>query len=133
VNTNAPAPSTAASQTTPTTNAAGTPAEITIDDLAKIDLRIGQVLAAERVEGSDKLLKLTVDLGSEQRTIFSGIQNAYTPEQMLNRYVVVVANLKPRKMRFGLSQGMVLAASGEGDGVYLVSPDLGGTAGMQVK
>ncbi len=109
------------------------PAEITIDELAKIDLRIGRVIAAERVDGSDKLLKLTIDLGSEQRTIFSGIQNAYSPEQMLDRHVVVVANLKPRKMRFGVSQGMVLAASGEGDGVYLVSPDAGGAAGMQVK
>ncbi len=131
VNTDQPAATTPSGAATPP--ASGAPTEITIDDLAKIDLRIGRVLAAERVEGSDKLLKLTIDLGSEQRTIFSGIQNAYTPEQMLDRHVVVVANLKPRKMRFGISQGMVLAASGEGDGVYLVSPDQGGAAGMQVK
>ncbi|MBS0373354.1 MAG: methionine--tRNA ligase [Proteobacteria bacterium] len=109
------------------------PAEITIEDLAKVDLRVARVLAAEPVEGSDKLLRLTVDLGAETRTIFAGIKGAYEPAALVGRHVVVVANLKPRKMRFGTSQGMVLAASGEGPGVFVVSPDAGGAAGMVVK
>jgi methionyl-tRNA synthetase len=112
---------------------AAAPAEITVDDFARIDLRVARVLAAEYVEGADKLLKLTVDLGTEQRTVFAGIRSAYTPDQLVNRHVVVVANLKPRKMRFGISQGMVLAASGDGSGVFLVSPDTGAAAGMAVK
>ena len=112
---------------------AGPPAEITVDDFARIDLRVARVIAAEYVEGADKLLKLTVDLGGEQRTVFAGIRSAYAPEQLVGRHVVVVANLKPRKMRFGVSQGMVLAASGEGPGVFLVSPDAGAAAGMAVK
>ena len=109
------------------------PAEITVDDFARIDLRVARVIAAELVEGADKLLKLTVDLGAEQRTVFAGIRGAYAPEQLVGRQVVVVANLKPRKMRFGVSQGMVLAASGDGPGVFLVSPDADATAGMAVK
>ncbi len=112
---------------------AAPPAEITVDDFGRIDLRVARVIAAEHVEGADKLLKLTVDLGTEQRTVFAGIRSAYAPEQLVGRHVVVVANLKPRKMRFGLSQGMVLAASGDGTGVFLVSPDAGATAGMTVK
>ncbi len=134
----APKPARAASSTAPP--AAPTPAapaeapgEITIEDFAKIDLRVARVLAADFIEGSDKLLKLTVDLGSEQRTIFAGIRGAYEPAQLVGRHVVVVANLKPRKMRFGLSQGMVLAASGDGTGVFLVAPEEGGAAGMRVK
>ena len=109
------------------------PAEITIEDFGRIDLRVARVISAEYVEGADKLLKLTVDLGAEQRTVFAGIRSAYAPEQLVNRHVVVVANLKARKMRFGTSQGMVLAASGDGTGVFLVSPDAGATAGMGVK
>jgi len=112
---------------------AGPPAEITVDDFARIDLRVARVIAAEYVEGADKLLKLTVDLGGEQRTVFAGIRSAYAPEQLVGRHVVVVANLKPRKMRFGVSQGMVLAASGDGPGVFLVSPDADAAAGMAVK
>jgi methionyl-tRNA synthetase len=117
--------------TTPTAPVAA--AEITIEDLARIDLRVARVLAAEPVEGSDKLLKLTVDLGAEPRTIFAGIKGAYEPAALVGRHVVVVANLKPRKMRFGTSQGMVLAASGDGPGVFVVSPDEGAAAGMAVK
>jgi methionyl-tRNA synthetase len=112
---------------------AAAPAEITVDEFARIDLRVARVVAAEYVDGADKLLKLTVDMGAEQRTVFAGIRSAYTPEQLVGRHVVVVANLKPRKMRFGVSQGMVLAASGDGPGVFLVSPDTGAAAGMAVK
>ena len=107
--------------------------EITIDDLAKVDLRIGLVKEASRVEGSDKLLKLTIDAQEEKlRTIFSGIQSDYTPEQLVGQYVVFVANLKPRKMRFGTSEGMVLAASDDGPGVFVIKPDLGARPGMKV-
>jgi len=120
-----------AASAAPATRAA--PAEITIEDFGRIDLRVARVISAEYVEGADKLLKLTVDLGAEQRTVFAGIRSAYAPEQLVNRHVVVVANLKARKMRFGTSQGMVLAASGDGTGVFLVSPDAGATAGMGVK
>ena len=94
----------------------------------------------EAVEGADKLVKLTLDLGSETRTVFAGIKSAYTPEQLKGRLTVMVANLAPRKMRFGLSQGMVLAASnnspaapGEGPGIFLLSPDSGAQPGMKVK
>jgi methionyl-tRNA synthetase len=125
----APAAPAAATRAEP----AAPPAEITVDDFGRIDLRVARVVAAEYVDGADKLLKLTVDLGAEQRTVFAGIRSAYAPEQLVGRHVVVVANLKPRKMRFGVSQGMVLAASGDGPGVFLVSPDTGAAAGMAVK
>ena len=91
------------------------------------------MVAAAHVEGADKLLQLTLDLGAGQRTVFAGIRGAYAPEQLVGRHVVVVANLKPRKMRFGVSQGMVLAASGDGPGVFLIGPDAGVSAGMRVK
>ena len=120
----------AASQAAP---AAAAPGEITVVDFGRIDLRVARVLAASHVDGADKLLRLTVDLGGEQRTVFAGIRSAYAPEQLVGRHVVVVANLKPRKMRFGVSQGMVLAASGDDPGVFLVSPDTGAAAGMAVK
>jgi len=87
--------------------------EISIEDFARVDLRIGKVIAAEVVEGSDKLLKLQIDLGRETRTVFAGIKAWYAPEDLVNRNVVVVCNLKPRKMRFGISEGMVLAAGGD--------------------
>jgi methionyl-tRNA synthetase len=128
----APAKAPAATPT-PVATAAADSAEITIEDFAKVDLRVAKVLAADFIEGSDKLLRLSVDLGTEQRTIFAGIRGAYEPEALVGRHVVVVANLKPRKMRFGVSQGMVLAASGDGTGVFLVSPEAGGVAGMRVK
>jgi methionyl-tRNA synthetase len=117
----------------PTANAEGAPAEITLEDFQRIDLRIARVVAAELVEGADKLLKLTVSLGDEERTVFAGIRSAYAPERLVGRHVVVVANLKPRKMRFGLSQGMVLAASGADGGPFVVVPDDGAVAGMRVK
>jgi len=107
---------------------------ISIEDFAKIDLRIVTIAAAEHVEGADKLLKLTLDLGGETRQVFAGIKSAYAPEQLVGRQTVMVANLAPRKMRFGLSEGMVLAASGSGDsGLYILQPDAGAKAGMRVK
>ena len=106
---------------------------ISIDDFKKVDLRVARIANAEHVEGADKLLKLTLDLGTETRTVFSGIKSAYDPEKLKGRLTVMVANLAPRKMKFGLSQGMVLAASGDdGPGVYLLEPDSGATPGMKV-
>lgn len=109
------------------------PGEITVDDFAKIDLRIAKILAAETVDGADKLLKLTLDVGDQQRTVFAGIRSAYAPEQLVGRLTVVLANLKPRKMRFGLSEGMVLAAGPGDKEIFLLSPDSGAVAGMRVK
>ena len=108
---------------------------ITIDDFAKLDLRIATVLDCKLIEGSDKLLHFTVDLGSETRTIFSGIRAAYAdPAALIGRKVVVVANLAPRKMRFGVSQGMILCASGVSDdsGLFLLDADQGAEAGMRI-
>ena len=106
---------------------------ISIDDFTKLDLRVAKIVDAEQVEGADKLLKLTLDIGSETRTVFAGIKSAYPPEALKGRLTVMVANLAPRKMRFGVSEGMVLAASGEGPGIFLVAPDAGAAPGMQVK
>jgi methionyl-tRNA synthetase len=110
--------------------AAGT---ISIDDFAKLDLRVARIVAADAVEGADKLLKLTLDVGGSTRTVFAGIKSAYDPAQLVGRHTVVVANLAPRKMRFGTSEGMILAASGDGPGLFLVSPDSGAEPGMRVK
>jgi methionyl-tRNA synthetase len=110
--------------------AAGGP--IGIADFQKLDLRIAKVTAAADVEGSDKLLKLTLDLGNEQHTVFSGIRAAYRAEDLVGRLVLMVANLEPRKMRFGVSEGMVLCASGDGPGLFLLAPDSGAQPGMQV-
>ena len=110
--------------------AAGT---ISIEDFAKLDLRVARIVAADAVEGADKLLKLTLDVGGSTRTVFAGIKSAYDPAQLVGRHAVVVANLAPRKMRFGTSEGMILAASGEGPGLFLVSPDSGAEPGMRVK
>jgi len=118
--------------------------EVTIDDFARLDLRIAKILNAELVDGADKLLKLTVDIGPlGQRTIFAGIRAAYAPEQLIGRLTLVFANLKPRKMRFGVSEGMVLAAgSDEEDGkkgkgadkkIFILAPDTGAEPGMKVK
>jgi methionyl-tRNA synthetase len=107
-------------------------ATISIDDFKKVDLRVARIANAEHVEGADKLLKLTLDLGTETRTVFSGIKSAYDPEKLKGRLTVMVYNLAPRKMKFGLSQGMVLAASGDTPGVYLLEPDSGATPGMKV-
>jgi methionyl-tRNA synthetase len=108
--------------------------KISIDEFSKIDLRIAKILNAEAVEGADKLLRLQVDMGSgETRQIFAGIKAAYAPETLINRHVLIVANLAPRKMRFGISEGMVLAAGDGGENVWLLSPDAGALAGMKVK
>jgi methionyl-tRNA synthetase len=111
-----------------------TPPTINIDDFSKIDLRIAKIVNAEQVDGADKLLKLTLDIGDgRSRTVFAGIKSAYKPEDLIGRLTPVVANLAPRKMKFGLSEGMVLAASGDGPGIYLLAPDSGATPGMRVK
>ncbi|MBU6376995.1 MAG: methionine--tRNA ligase [Gammaproteobacteria bacterium] len=120
----APAPSAAA--------ATSTTAHVGIDDFAKLDLRVATVIAAENVDGSDKLLKLTLDLGTERRTVFSGIRKSYAAETLPGRQVVMIANLAPRKMRFGVSEGMVLCASGEDDRVFLLSADEGAAGGMKI-
>lgn len=107
---------------------------ITFDDFAKMDLRIARIVEAAEVAGSDKLLRLLVDLGElGNRTIFAGVKNAYTPQQLMGRLTVVVANLAPRKMRFGLSEGMMLAAGNGGDELFILSPDSGAVPGMRVK
>lgn len=107
---------------------------IGIDDFSKIDLRIAKIINAEQVEGAEKLLKLTLDIGEEKpRTVFAGIKSAYDPNALVGRLTVMVANLAPRKMKFGLSEGMVLAASGEEPGLYILSPDSGAQPGMRVK
>ena len=106
---------------------------ISIDDFAKIDLRVARIADAQQVEGADKLVKLTLDIGTETRTVFAGIKSAYAPENLKGRYTVMVANLAPRKMRFGVSEGMVLAASSEGSGIFLIAPDAGAQPGMRVK
>ena len=105
---------------------------ISIDDFARLDLRVAKILDAELVAEADKLLRLTLDLGIEHRTVFAGIRSAYQPKDLVGRYTVMVANLAPRKMRFGESQGMVLAA-GDGTGIYLLAPDAGAVPGMRIK
>ncbi|HET9404393.1 MAG TPA: methionine--tRNA ligase [Burkholderiales bacterium] len=127
--------------TTPTTTPTPAPAPaaqpgggtISIDDFSKIDLRIARIANAEAIEGADKLLKLTLDLGGTTKTVFAGIKSAYDPEKLKGRLTVVVANLAPRKMKFGVSEGMVLAASGDGPGIFILSPDAGAEPGMKVK
>jgi len=106
---------------------------ISIDDFMKVDLRIARIDKAEPVEGADKLLQLTLDVGDSNRTVFAGIKAAYDPESLIGRQVIVVANLAPRKMRFGVSEGMVLAAGPGGEDIFLLSPDDGAEPGMRVK
>jgi len=113
-------------------------APISIDDFAKVDLRIAKIVACQAVEGSDKLLQLTLDIGEEKtRNVFSGIKSAYQPEQLVGKLTVMVANLAPRKMKFGLSEGMVLAASAADEkaepGLYILEPHSGAKPGMRVK
>jgi methionyl-tRNA synthetase len=107
--------------------------EISIEEFMKVDLRIARIVSAEPVEGADKLLRLTLDLGTGQRTVFAGIKAAYAGKDLVGRYVVAVANLKSRKMRFGTSEGMVLAAGPGGEDIFLLSPDDGAIPGMRVK
>ncbi|MDD3325877.1 MAG: methionine--tRNA ligase [Zoogloea sp.] len=108
---------------------------ISIDDFAKVDLRIARIVSAEHVEGAAKLIKLMLDIGEPQpRQVFAGIKSAYDPATLVGRLTVMVANLAPRKMKFGMSEGMVLAASGEGNpGLFILSPDAGAQPGMRVK
>ena len=118
----------------PVDEKAGADAPIKIEDFAKIDLRIALIANAEHVEGADKLLKLTLDVGElGTKQVFAGIKSAYDPETLKGRLTVMVANLAPRKMKFGMSEGMVLAASGDAPGLYLLSPDSGAQPGMKVK
>jgi methionyl-tRNA synthetase len=123
--------------TTPAKSAAGgqeaIAPEISIDDFMKVDLRVAKIVNAQHVEGADKLLQLTLDLGDAQRNVFSGIKSAYQPEQLIGRLTVVVANLAPRKMKFGMSEGMVLAAGPGGKDIFLLTPDSGAMPGMRVK
>ncbi len=105
--------------------------EIVIDDFTRVDLRVARIIKAEAVPEADKLLQLTLDLGGETRNVFAGIKSAYDPAALEGRLTVMVANLKPRKMRFGLSEGMVLAAGGE-SGLFLLSPDEGAEPGDRV-
>jgi methionyl-tRNA synthetase len=106
--------------------------EITIEDFKKMDLRVARIIAAEAIPEADKLLKLTLDIGNETRTVFAGIKSAYDPEQLVGQLTVMLANLKPRKMRFGTSEGMVLAAGPGGPDIYILEPDEGATPGMRV-
>jgi methionyl-tRNA synthetase len=106
--------------------------EISIEDFVKVDLRVARIVNAEHVEGADKLLQLTLDIGGETRNVFAGIKSAYNPEELVGKLTVMVANLAPRKMRFGVSEGMVLAAGGNGK-IYLLSPDDGAEPGMRIK
>jgi len=140
----APAPTTATTATAAASPAASSvpanaapaagAAQITADDFGRIDLRIARIVEAQQVDGADKLLKLTLDLGEgRHRTVFAGIKAAYRPEDLVGRLTPMVANLAPRKMKFGLSEGMVLAASGDGPGIFLLAPDSGAQPGMRVK
>jgi len=109
--------------------------EISIDDFSKIDLRVATITDAATVDGADRLLRLSLDLGGETRTVFAGIKSVYDPARLIGRHVITVANLAPRKMRFGVSEGMILAASGTDDagGIFLLSPDPGVEPGMRVR
>jgi len=109
-------------------------ATITIDDFAKVDLRVAKIVDAKPVQGADKLLQLTLDIGGETRNVFAGIKSAYPePEKLIGRHTIMVANLAPRKMKFGMSEGMVLAAGPGGSDIFILSPDEGAVAGMKVK
>ena len=98
-----------------------------------MDLRIARIVAAEHVEGADKLLRLSLDLGDAPRQVLAGIKSAYKPEELVDKLTVVVANLAPRTMRFGVSEGMVLAAGPGGQDIWLLHPDNGAQPGMRVK
>jgi len=125
-------------QTSDKTSATATNVEpiadiIQYDDFAKLDLRIAKIIDAREVEGADKLLQLTLDIGSEKRNVFAGIKSAYQPEELIGKFTVMVANLAPRKMRFGISEGMVLAAGPGGKELWILQPDPGAQPGMRVK
>lgn len=119
-------------------NTTGFEPEIEFDDFAKVDLRVAEIVVAEHVEGADKLLKLVLNLGKDKggedisRTVFSGIKSAYEPEKLVGMFTVVVANLKPRKMKFGMSEGMILAAGPGGSDIWLLEPHDGAKPGMRI-
>jgi methionyl-tRNA synthetase len=107
---------------------------MTIDDFAKVDLRVAKIVKAGHVEGADKLLQLTLDIGMEEtRNVFAGIKSAYAPEDLEGKLTVMVANLAPRKMRFGVSEGMVLAAGPGGKDLFILEPHAGAQPGMKIK
>jgi methionyl-tRNA synthetase len=107
---------------------------IDADEFARVDLRVALIVDAKEVPGADKLLELTLDIGEEKkRTVFAGIKSKYRPEQLIGRSTVMVANLAPRKMRFGVSEGMVLAAGPGGSDLWIIQPDEGAKPGMRVK
>ena len=112
--------------------------EIEFDDFIKVDLRVAKIILAEQVDGADKLLKLQLDIGADAEgyprtcTVFSGIKLAYNPEDLVGKLTVLVANLKPRKMKFGLSEGMILAAGPGGEEIWLLGPDAGAEPGMRI-
>ena len=106
--------------------------ECTIDDFAKIDLRIAKVLKAESVEGADRLLKLVLDVGGPEKTVFAAIATAYQPEELNGKMVVFFANLKPRQMKFGLSEGMILAAGTGGKDIFMLTADPGAKPGQEI-
>jgi methionyl-tRNA synthetase len=128
-----PAPTAAAA--TPTTAPPTAPAaRISIDEFLRVDLRVAKVLDAQLITGADKLLQLRLDVGElGERQIFAGIRSAYDPASLVGRLIVVVANLEPRKMRFGTSEGMMLAAGPGGADIFVLSPDTGAAPGMRVK
>ncbi|ARU31196.1 methionine--tRNA ligase [Sulfuriferula sp. AH1] len=129
-----PIPAAPIPETRPAMNIAPISELISIDDFSKIDLRVARIANAEHVEGADKLIRLTLDIGEgTTRNVFAGIKSAYDPAALIGRMTVMVANLAPRKMKFGLSEGMVLAASGDTPGLFILSPDEGATPGMRVK
>ena len=107
--------------------------QCTIDDFVKVDMRVARVIEANHVDGADKLLQLTLSLGGDvRRNVFAGIKSCYEPDELVGRLVVCCANLKPRKMRFGVSEGMVLAGGPGGKEIFLLSPDEGAKPGMRV-
>jgi methionyl-tRNA synthetase len=137
-----PAPTAPASPSPQPSPIKGEGAMISIDDFAKVDLRVAKIIDAAHVEGADKLIRLSLDIGETEngqmrpRQVFAGIKSAYDPATLVGRLTVMVANLAPRKMKFGISEGMVLAASdesGQTSGLYILSPDSGATPGMKVK
>lgn len=134
LNEETPAEAPAAAPAQPTATAHEPLADtISIDDFAKLDLRVARIVDAKHVEGADKLLQLTLDLGFEQRNVFAGIKSAYAPEQLVGRLTVTLANLAPRKMKFGMSEGMVIAAGPGGKDIFLLAPDSGAEPGMRIK
>jgi len=106
--------------------------ECTIEDFAKIDMRIAKVIKAEAVEGADKLLRLDLDVGGSEKTVLAAIATAYKPEELTGKIVIYFANLKPRQMRFGLSEGMILAAGTGGKDIFMLSADTGAKPGQKV-